>query len=128
VTGSPPVQQDDASHNDDGVQEPVRHHDGNGNLEKVTDAEGNETDYLYAPNGDLEQVSGPRAGQVTLLTYDSFGNPRETKDGEGNVTTTITTPSHDVLDRHPGEPDPGFRQLDRRRPSPERTTRVFRRR
>jgi YD repeat-containing protein len=52
--------------------------DTNGNLEKVTDAEGNKTEYRYKPNGDLELVLGPRAGQVTTFTYDDFGNPETT--------------------------------------------------
>ncbi len=77
-------------HNDGGVQETVfLINDANGNLEKVTDAEGNETEYTYATNGDLELVSGPRPGQRAGFTYDAFGNPFETTDGEDNVTTTV---------------------------------------
>ncbi|MGH9336002.1 MAG: hypothetical protein ACRD21_19880, partial [Vicinamibacteria bacterium] len=61
----------------------------NGNLESVTDAEGNVTEYRYETNGDLQAVLGPRPGQQTSFTYDAFGNPLETTDGEGNVATTL---------------------------------------
>ncbi len=103
--------------NDAGVQETIfRINDANGNLEKVTDAEGNETEYVYAANGDLEQVSGPRPGQLTRFTYDDFGNPSETTDGEGNVTTTVydersrLRTRNDTLGRSLTQ---GFDELDR---------------
>ncbi len=63
--------------------------DTNGNLERVTDAEGNVTEYDYYDNGDLRAVRGPRSGQSTSFTYDDFGNPFETTDGEGNQTRTV---------------------------------------
>jgi RHS repeat-associated protein len=104
-------------HNDGGVQETVfLINDANGNLERVTDAEGNETEYVYEANGDLELVSGPRPGQSTSFTYDGFGNPFETTDGEGNVTTTIydersrLTTSNDTLGRSVAQ---DFDELDR---------------
>ena len=58
----------------------------NGNLESVEDAEGNVTSYRYKPNGDLEEVSGPRPDEWTRYVYDEDGNPDLIFDSSGNVT------------------------------------------
>ena len=50
--------------------------------EKITDAEGNETNYMYNAEGNLSSVSDA-IGKYLTVTYDSKGNVISTKNGEG---------------------------------------------
>ena len=94
----------------------------NGNLERTRDAEGNNTTFEYAANGDLRFVRGPRPGQDTEFMYDDFGNPDRTIDAEGNETTTV----YDARNRPRSTSDTFGRSMTQDFDELDRVTRVTR--
>jgi len=77
-----------------GVIETSYEYDAHGNLSKVTDPNGNETEYVYDDFGQLLRQDSAVTG-VTSYQYDQAGNLISTVDANGAMTTRI----YDELNR-----------------------------
>lgn len=62
-------------------------YDTNGNLVRMTDAEGGRTEHSYADNGDRTQTKDPN-NNVTRFTYDAYGNVETTTNALSGKTST----------------------------------------
>ncbi|TWT35026.1 tRNA(Glu)-specific nuclease WapA precursor [Thalassoglobus neptunius] len=61
-------------------------YDSQGRLERVIDADGKETIFTYAIEGDRTQTITDQLGNVTQITLDLRGNPIKTVSPEGVIT------------------------------------------
>ena len=71
-------------------------YDVDGNIQNSTDADGNETSYLYDPNNNQTSVKDPLTN-VTLTAYDADNRVSSVTDGSGSSTPTTTNYAYDIV-------------------------------
>ena len=79
-----------------------------GDLVRVTDAVGNETEYRYDTRGRLTEVIDPRGHSTIHSDHDSFGNARQIVDPLGNRTDR----AYDLRGRLFGQTDSFGRSIE----------------